>query len=1235
MSSEHHPRELLGRFKLVRQLGSGGMGVVYEALDAATGARVALKTLHEQRSSFLLQLKREFRTVHGLKHPNLVELGELFQAGERWFFTMELVEGQDYTSWLHAADPASGDLSADADVNAPTLNAAETTALLASAAARLACRLPRITQSLPQLASALVDLHGAGLVHGDIKPSNVLMTAEGRLVLLDFGLVRSTLDEHQSAQFAGTIAYMAPEQADAGAISPAVDCYAFGVVLYEALTGRVPFVGTAADVLIQKRSWAPVQPSLLVPGVPNWLEQLCLELLDRDAHARPAAAQILARLAQRSLPRASTPASPARAFVGRMQELRRIADLFDALAEGQPSALLLHGESGIGKTALLQEACRQAREASAQVLVLRGRCFERETVAYAGLDMLIDVLASTLRRLPAEHAAYFLPRYSDLLCQLFPTLATVPGFGAGSHTRLPMSSHEARTRARAAFHELFARLCMRYRVVLVVDDAQWLSDESRALLAALFLPEERLPLALLLASRPSSAERLRAWLETLACPLSELFVGPLAAHESVELLRQYPLAADGPALSALASDGAGHPLFLHELAEAARAGTAPQLLQLDACLRGRASGLSARHQDVLELVCAGARPMASEVIAAAARIPQTELASILRDLQSQRFLVTERNGAHTSLQPLHDRVRQALLEALADESRRELQRRLACALEEQDPVDVDALALQWSAAGDHERGAGFARQAAAHAVSMLAFERALDLYALSLRASALPAAERGAIFAAKGEALANLGRGAEAAAAYLEATRHCAPDRIDELVLRGADQLIRSGRVDDGRRLMERVLERLDIELPRSQASALRALVLGRVALKLTRASRRTLSAEERARQLRRIDACWTVGDLLGLVDPIRSADLHTRGLRFAIEVGEPVRLARSLASDAWFVSSSGARAWRSALERLRQAEGLIQNQASSHTDGWITLCRGIVMLQMGDFQKAQRELDASEAVFERRCQGAFFEASYAREFAVWALAYRGELRALLQRMPRAIELASVTDNRLALLRLRCGPSHVALLAADEPQQLVAAASAGMQGLSQETYPFPHLCTLFARVHAAIYLGRAADALSAIQRELRKIEGAQLLRNQFFRIDFAGLRARAALAALAGGSARGTAGRLADIARRSARELRRERVAWATALAAGIDASLQTLERGAPRSAAAALNDAADQLAGSGLGLYADALRYQTRRFAMAHGLSVGREPASDWSDSAVVARPERLAQTFAPLPAS
>jgi len=150
------PRGLAGRFEILRPVGRGGMGVVYEALDRERGGRVALKTLQYASADGLLRFKNEFRALQDVQHPNLVRFGELIEDGGQWWLTMELVEGTPFVDHVRPGG-------------------------------RLDER--RLRAALPQLAAALHALHAHRLVHRDVKPHNVLVSSAGRVVLLDFGLV--------------------------------------------------------------------------------------------------------------------------------------------------------------------------------------------------------------------------------------------------------------------------------------------------------------------------------------------------------------------------------------------------------------------------------------------------------------------------------------------------------------------------------------------------------------------------------------------------------------------------------------------------------------------------------------------------------------------------------------------------------------------------------------------------------------------------------------------------------------------------------------------------------------------------------------------------------------------------------------------------------------------------------------------------------------------------------------
>src|SRR4051812_762631 len=330
------------RFEILRQVGEGGMGVVYEAIDRHRGASVALKTLQKMEPVALYRFKHEFRSLAGLSHPNLVPLYELISESGTWFFTMEFVDGLDFIASLRTVRP--GAPQEDGRSESATTTAPQPFQSFNMAALRSALR---------QLAEGVQALHSANIVHRDLKPSNVLVRGDGHLVILDFGIakeisarsspvsgvgggpVRLPSDVTFSAwtsdrDIVGSVPYMAPEQASGGEVAAASDWYAVGVMLYEALTGRLPFLGDTWTILMKKQSEDPVAPRVLCPEVPEKLSSVCMALLRRNPAERFGHDDLLAQLFSGKRSRGLTVSRPA-AFVGRQTQLATLAAAYEQL----------------------------------------------------------------------------------------------------------------------------------------------------------------------------------------------------------------------------------------------------------------------------------------------------------------------------------------------------------------------------------------------------------------------------------------------------------------------------------------------------------------------------------------------------------------------------------------------------------------------------------------------------------------------------------------------------------------------------------------------------------------------------------------------------------------------------------------------------------------------------------------------------------------------------------------
>lgn len=265
---------LAGRYRIQSQLGEGGMAIVYKAMDIVLHRVVAIKVLRPQYAGddeFVERFRREAQAAASLSHPNVVNIFDVGEAGGVHYIVLEYVQGQNLKQIVR-----------------------EEGRLVPRRAARIAAAVARALQAA----------HERQLVHRDIKPHNILITPEGRVKVTDFGIARatsaSTLTE--AGMVIGSVHYFSPEQARGQAVGPAADLYSLGVVLYEMLTGRVPFDGDSpVAVALKHLQDTPRPPREIVNAIPSWLEQVVLKALAKDPARRyRSASQMAVDLAWRT-----------------------------------------------------------------------------------------------------------------------------------------------------------------------------------------------------------------------------------------------------------------------------------------------------------------------------------------------------------------------------------------------------------------------------------------------------------------------------------------------------------------------------------------------------------------------------------------------------------------------------------------------------------------------------------------------------------------------------------------------------------------------------------------------------------------------------------------------------------------------------------------------------------------------------------------------------------------------
>ena len=1227
------------------------MGVVYAAVDRERDELVALKTIREGDVETVYRLKREFRALADLGHPNLVALHDLFVDAGSCFFTMELVEGVDLLAFVreqaslaHAPTLHStgvlpdlpscslGSQPAAVEPWDPALRGRDTV----PAPGPLACDEARLRVVLPQLAQGLAALHAAGKIHRDIKPPNILVTGDARVVLLDFGLVAAVDHDPdvREGNLVGTVAYMAPEQAAGEAqLGPAADWYAVGVILYEALTGRLPFQGAPSTMIREKLRHAPPPPRALCEGVPRDLDDLCTDLLAREAGERPTGAEVLRRLGVGADARGRTSSislSRSGECTGRQAELAVLDAAFSSLARGKPAVAAVVGPSGIGKSTLVQHFLRSLRWRSAAPVVLSGRCYARETVAYNAMDSLIDDLSSYWLSLPPDDARAILPPEAALLETLFPVLGRVPVV-ANAARSASGDPQELRTRAFGALRALLARMAARGPVVLFLDDVQWVDANTTALLAGVMRPPDPPPLLLLLSARQEGQPVVEALQRAMDAERHVVHVGPLDDAAAAALARQWLGETTASLVEQLTAEAAGSPFLLRELARALE-GTGERDLSrvarrgLDGILADRIDGLPAASTALLEVLAVAGEPVSLRDAARAAEVPPEQASKLLRLLRAQHLLRAA--SAQTEIEPYHDRIRETLLARMPEERRRARHRGLATALA--GAASAERLARHWEGAAEPMRAAEYAEQAAGDAIGTLDFERAAGLLRMALQLGRHPQDAERTLRTRLGEALMCAGRPGEAAAEFDRAADGADRTAGLELRRRSADARLRGGYLEAGLGTMRVVLGEIGLRLPRTPRRALGDLLWGRLRVRL-----RGLAVRPRPRSalapeaLMRVDVCEAVAMGLSMVDVIRSTAFGSRFLLAALRLGEPERLARALGLEAVFLSAqrSERRASRLlvAMERLAASHAHRAHPILLGSRGFLEFfCRNRWRAAARLFEQAETEYRAQHAA-------AGFEIDTAQLFGCWALTYLGELDEVGRRVPALVRAAERRGDRYAAVTLRSGFQGVWLVRDDDVAEAERDVTDAIRSWAPAETGFhvQHFVALYTRLDLLLYAGDHRRARALLEQERPAMHDSLIDRMPLNRclIEHQETKLLQAELAEAPPSARaGLLARLGRLRRRQARDRQPLSQSYAQLTAAGLAHAEGDLDR-----SIAELRRALARLESEETFLYANATR---RRLGQALGGDEGRQligAADAWMTKQGVKNPARMAAMLLP----
>jgi hypothetical protein len=1215
------------RFEVEAVLGRGGYGTVVRALDRKQGRKVALKLPHAADAQSLLAIKREFRVLAGVSHPNLVAFHELFVGPNEWFFSMELVRGMDVLQWVERAGTGS------------------------------------LVEVARGLALGLAHLHALGILHGDLKPSNAWVDARGTPVLLDFGLARHDAGRTSNERLVGTLGFLAPELFSGAPPSASSDLYALGVLLVELLTGRPAFEGSGAQIVGRKLLGPPLVIEPVRAGAPSELVAVAEALVSREPSARPSAAEVAARLGQRAAPTSIAP-TESEVLFGRDRELEAMAAARARIERGAPEIVFVEGPAGIGKTTLLDRFASTASRDG--LLVLRARCSEHESVPFQALDGAVDALATRLVSDDALREAIRDPRAPRAVAALFPVFEEVVAAcddGSGVVATEAVAAPERRRLAARALATVLAEASRVRPVVVLIDDAHWADEDGARLLeevldalsgaSVLFVighrsGESHGPLSVLLrvereASRPGRRRlegRLRA---------SRIVVAPLEPSHAREMLASTasllderraptrPSARD----DALVEATLGSPFLLEAVALAGAdlfgdLDTTPERL-LERAVSARLEPLDADSRRLFEIVCLAGRPISHDLVAEALGLDADVLS--LRRLVAARLVRTtpivarrgESRSRDIALEPYHDHLRRIVREGLDDERRVRLHRAIAAALGARGRVDGEDTELLWRCL--HLRGAGELASAARlaseggwRAARALAFAQAADLFGFAIAHHEGERGERRRMEVARAEALANAGRGRDAAEQYLKAAEGSRVEEEHELSRLAAEQLLRAGYFAEGTRILEQVLRSADVGIRRTPLRAIASLVANRRWLARRGLVPAPTTGRAPAASLRAIDALASGAMGLSVVDSIRSADMMSEALRRALEAGDRTRLGASLSWHAAFAANEGGPSERTTRAILARAREETEAHGDAYARGCLAAASGMTEFHLGHFGAARAFFEQGIRVFERETHGTTKETSTLHIFHHATLALAGRLDELSRRTEERERISEARGERYALVNFRQGLMILRWLAADEPARAEEDLSRAMRGLEVPGFVVQHWFDVWGRVVVLLYRRRSEEARSLWESARGRVIGSLLLRTQFTRVQSYALETFTAAGRLEGGGLGPLSrARLGAWARAAIARAASEDRAWARALG-GVLESCLLASYGELSRARAQLAPLVAELDRTELGLYASLVAHRLGAEDGAHAARARR-----WAEQEGVVRLDALADAIVP----
>ncbi len=1066
----------LGCFLLIRQLGKGGMGNVYSAIDLRSTAHVAVKVMRHLDSWSIYRFVEEFSWLSQLNHPHLVKLYDAYSEGDIRYFSMEQVDGLTIRQWFQTLDPGEN-------------------------------RWALLRQVLAEAASAIRFLHDCEVIHRDVKPSNLMITPGRRAMLLDLGLAmragkaKDAVHAVDGSKIVGTIQYLSPESLSGEQPTFASDWYSFGVLIYETITNAYPPIAIDPhnnDVTARYSINRKVLREKLT-DYPEDLVELCIDLLSVDPDERPTGNQIIERLGIEVNQTISFAAETC--CLGREDVLSAL-DAFMRTSEDAAKLVLIRGESGIGKTTVAKHWMADTQLHDPGCLILQIRCHLQDHTPLRALNLLAQQLVTVLPDLPdhlwsdlaeseGAEIIYGFPQMQQLV-----KLRLRPKDPAIGVTELA-------ARRAAGLHALLYWLCklsQRQRVVLVIDDAQWADADSGRLLAQLFGTNIGFQGTLVLLDQGTTVQS--PLVETIFSSLSdptnhklEITLQPLADTSCLELLAKWSsrvgLELSHVIATNLTRRSGGNPFLLREVLSAYVNHVFHAKVEddewikfesgrhSDGHLQSRFSLLPLSMERVLQFLAIADEPLGFHQLQMVSRVLPNELLPLINYLASQGWIRINGTSLDSDLEIAHDRFREVVLESMPQERRHRRHYRLARTLSSESPPPWARIAHHYWRSERFREAAACYMEAALIAARNNAFVEALWY----LERANHPEADRSEqeqrkALRFRADCSAASGNWSQAIEDY-QALKQNATGAEEQVLLDclTGEQWIRLGQLDNALERLSAALDSLSANqtkrrswLPKFQS--IPDTLVQRVLTLSPRAEAATYEHFTASEQcLNRI------GTPLAFLDLGLGAKLVTTLAQIATERGNDCDRALAILRWATLLSLAGQLNPRGTIRCLRIGRKLARASGNQTAIAFGQTCMFLWQYMQGHFQSALR--------FGERSLSRYRTAELANQweigFVQWSMLshywHLGELRRLCDSATELRKQALARSDAMWTFWMHTHSAHLVDLIHDDIEQGQRSIELAAKAIDRQWDQSPQFFFWISQVRQQLYEGNAAGGL--------------------------------------------------------------------------------------------------------------------------------------------------------------